>query len=208
MFGLRWHVRFQHLYGVKGKKEYTRVCDLALAEGFSRIVSEGHVILVQGMEFLNKGWNHFPNINDVNSTNVSTARALHQRMVFLGEVCVHGEEFKVDSHILQSVQRAGCDHHLTQHNVTVSVISAIKELQEGQQHAAKSLFDGNEAFTGRMVVKVRQAVNIASHRNMQANQPIFGGRQLGKIQNSLKHIFRENMFREKFRVFFSEKYSE
>jgi hypothetical protein len=37
--------------------------------------------------------------------------------------------------------------------------------------------------------------------NMQANQPIFGGRQLGKIQNSLKYKFRENMFREKFRVF-------
>jgi hypothetical protein len=36
---------------------------------------------------------------------------------------------------------------------------------------------------------------------MQANQPIFGGRQLGKIQNSLKYKFRENMFREKFRVF-------
>jgi hypothetical protein len=42
---------------------------------------------------------------------------------------------------------------------------------------------------------------------MQANQPIFGGRQLGKIQNSLKYKFRENMFREKsFRVFSLKKF--
>jgi hypothetical protein len=42
---------------------------------------------------------------------------------------------------------------------------------------------------------------------MQANQPIFGGRQLGKIQKSLKYKFRENMFREN-AEFFSEKTSE
>jgi hypothetical protein len=41
---------------------------------------------------------------------------------------------------------------------------------------------------------------------MQANQPMFGGRQLGKIQNSLKYKFRENKFREKFRVFSLKKF--
>jgi hypothetical protein len=91
MFGLPWHVRFQHLHGGNGKKEYTRVCDVALAEEFLRKVDdEGHVILVQGMEFLKKGWNHFPNINDVNSTNVSMEKVLRQNLNLRLRFCLVG----------------------------------------------------------------------------------------------------------------------
>jgi hypothetical protein len=52
----------------------------------------------------------------------------------------------------------------------------------------------------RAIVFSWDTANVSVNaRNMHANQPIFGGRQLGKIQNSLKYKFRENMLREKFR---------